>query len=64
MGKWFELDFTSMESYRVKVAAAKDGVTPEEWMSRIIRSSVGLSERLGARFPGPGVKTIDIREEN
>lgn len=49
-GEWLELDLTPEELRRAEVIADREGVTVEDWFSRIIRADIVLSETLGAKL--------------
>lgn len=63
MGEWLELDLTPQERRRAEVIADREGVTVEDWCSRIIRADIVLSERLGATL-SDAPNRLDTRNES
>lgn len=62
-GEWYELDLTPAEDIRLRAAASREGMSPEEWISRVIRGAVVLGERLDARV-AKGPHALDTRNES
>lgn len=56
----FELDLTLEERLRFEAAAARQGVSAQDLLSKLARQQIVLSENLGARVAmGPG--SVDTR---
>lgn len=63
MGEWYELDLNYDEDIRLRRCASREGMSPEEWISRIVRGQIVLGERLDARI-AKGPHVLDTRNES
>jgi hypothetical protein len=62
-GEWLELDLTPAERKRAEVIADREGVTVEDWCSRLIRADIVLSENLGATL-AKAPNRLDTRNQS